>query len=269
MNLPSLTGKGEERPVRPVFGLVISLLAQDELIKELLSPLAAGEGVKLVTTVNVDHVVTLRTNPRFRAAYDHAWRITADGTPVYLYARAVGVPLRERVTGADLFAEMVERWKPARHRLFMLVSSEAVAARMTVAMAQRGYDERTLTIEVPPFGFERDADYSRGLTARIKVKRPTHLIMGVGAPKSEIWAHEHRDQLGDAIVLCVGAAVEFVTGIKLRSPRFMRRIGMEWLWRFGTEPCRLFHRYFIRSFGFVLAIIADQPRYGGLKPGYD
>jgi N-acetylglucosaminyldiphosphoundecaprenol N-acetyl-beta-D-mannosaminyltransferase len=260
---------GKVRPdQRPIFGLDISLLAQDELIEELLSPPSTGSA-KLVATVNVDHVVTLRTNPRFRQAYAYAWRITADGTPVYLYARAVGVPLRQRVTGADLFAELVERWEPGRHSLFMLVPSDAVAARMTLAMEQRGFDRRNLAIEVPPFGFESDAAYNQDLVARIGAMKPTHIIMGVGAPKSEIWAHEHREQLGDAIILCVGAAVEFVTGLKMRSPIFMRRIGMEWFWRFATEPRRLFHRYFIRSFGFVLAMLADRRRDEALGPAHD
>lgn len=241
-----------------VFGLSISPLVQEELVRELLAPPSMTDGARLVVTVNLDHVVTLRTDARFRRAYADAWRITVDGAPVYLYARAVGLPLRERVTGADLFAELVERWEPDRHRLFMLVCDDKAAVRMTQILARRGFDEQSLTIEVPPFGFERDAAYSKALTARIKAMKPTHLIMGVGAPKSEIWAHERLDLLGNPIILCVGAAVEFVTGLKTRSPIMMRRIGMEWLWRFGTEPRRLFHRYFVRSFGFVLAILADR-----------
>lgn len=262
------TGNEARPDPRLIFGLDISLLGQDELVEELLSPPPATGSAKLVATVNVDHVVTLRTNLRFRQAYDHAWRITADGAPVFLYARAVGVPLRERVTGSDLFAELVEQWEPSRHRLFMLVSSDAVAVAMTRVMAKRGYDDQSLRIEVPPFGFESDAGYSDALAARIIAMKPTHIVMGVGAPKSEIWAHEHRYQLGNAIILCVGASVEFVTGLKTRSPIFMRRIGMEWFWRFATEPRRLFHRYFIRSFGFVLAIMADQ-RNGNLEQGHE
>lgn len=247
---------------RRVFGLDISPLGQTELIEELLTPPGPGSGAKLLATVNVDHIATLRVDPRFRSAYAHAWRITADGTPVYLYARAMGVPLRERVTGADLFAELVHRWEPGRHRLFMLVPSLTASERMTALLSRRGFGAQDLTIEVPPFGFENDAEYSRALADRIRAANPTHLVMGVGAPKSEIWAHEHRDQLGDAIILCVGAAIEFVTGLKRRSPLFMRRIGMEWFWRFATEPRRLFHRYFIRSFGFVLAVVADRQKAG-------
>lgn len=246
-------------PSNRIFGLELSLLDREQLIEELLAVPVTADGAKLLATVNVDHVVTLRTDRRFREAYDSAWRITVDGAPVYLYARARGVGLSGRVTGADLFATLIERWVPNHHRLFMLVANEEAASRMRRLLALRGYDERSLQIEVPPFGFENDAAFNEALTARIREHRPTHVVLGLGAPKSEIWAYEQRDNLGDPFVLCVGAAVEFATGLKQRSPLFMRRVGMEWMWRFGTEPRRLFRRYFIRSFGFILAMLADRP----------
>jgi N-acetylglucosaminyldiphosphoundecaprenol N-acetyl-beta-D-mannosaminyltransferase len=244
-------------------------LDRDKLAEELLATPIEPPGAKLVATINVDHVVTLRTDRRFRKAYDSAWRITADGAPVYLYARASGVRVPERVTGSDLFDTLVQKWDPSRHRLYMLVANEEAARRMTQILVQRGYDDQSLTIEVPKFGFEKDEAYNEALTARIRAKRPTHIILGVGAPKSEIWAYDQREQLGDAIILCVGAAIEFTTGLKQRSPKFMRRAGMEWMWRFGTEPRRLFHRYFIRSFGFILAVIADRPSAPKLHGRHD
>ncbi|WP_300972956.1 WecB/TagA/CpsF family glycosyltransferase [Sphingomonas sp. LHG3406-1] len=265
-----MIGRAHQAASTPrIFGLELSLLDREALAEELLATPHEPAGAKLVATINVDHVVTLRTDQRFRDAYDSAWRITADGAPVYLYARASGVRVPERVTGSDLFATLVERWDPKRHRLYMLVANDEAARRMTRILAERGYDEDTLTIDVPKFGFEKDAAYNEELTARIRAKRPTHIILGVGAPKSEIWAYEHRHALGDAVVLCVGAAIEFTTGLKQRSPMFMRRVGMEWMWRFGTEPRRLFHRYFVRSFGFILAVIADRPRAAELQARND
>jgi N-acetylglucosaminyldiphosphoundecaprenol N-acetyl-beta-D-mannosaminyltransferase len=251
---------GDRRdPLTPrIFGLELTLLDRGGLVEELLATPQEPAGAKLVATINVDHVVTLRTNERFRKAYDSAWRITADGAPVYLYARASGVPLPERITGSDLFDTLVFRWNPGRHRLFMLVANAEAARRMTRILVGRGFTEESLTIEVPKFGFEKDKDYNAALTERIRALKPTHIILGVGAPKSEIWAYEHHEQLGDAIVLCVGAAIEFTTGLKQRSPKFLQRVGMEWMWRFGSEPRRLFHRYFIRSFGFILAVVADR-----------
>jgi len=241
-----------------IFGLDISDQSMASIVHEILQPLPSRSGVRLVATVNVDHVVTLRDDERFRQAYANAWRVTIDGAPVFVYAKAAGLNVRERVTGSDLFAKLVENWRPAEHRLYMLVCSEEAASRMRSHMQTRGFADSNLFFEVPPFGFEEDAFYNSALAKRIRERKPTHLVMGVGAPKSEIWAHEHRSELGDVIVLCVGAAIEFVTGLKKRSPIFMQRIGLEWLWRFGTEPRRLFHRYFIRSIGFLFAIAVDR-----------
>jgi N-acetylglucosaminyldiphosphoundecaprenol N-acetyl-beta-D-mannosaminyltransferase len=259
----------DERATPLIFGLELTLLDSEKLVQEILATPQEPAGAKLIATINVDHVVTLRTDEQFRKAYDSAWRITADGAPVYLYARASGVRLPERVTGSDLFDSLVRRWDPAHHRLYMLVANDEAARRMNQILMRRGFTGELLTIEVPKFGFEKDEAYNEALTERIRAKRPTHIILGVGAPKSEKWAYEHREQLGDTIILCVGAAIEFTTGMKQRSPKFLRRVGMEWMWRFGTEPRRLFHRYFIRSLGFVLAVIADRPSAPELRGRHD
>ena len=86
-----------------VFGLQISPLTAAAVAERVLTErLPPGSGPGLLVTANLDHVVTLARNARFRAAYDNAWLVTADGMPVYLYARGRGVDVTERVTGADL-----------------------------------------------------------------------------------------------------------------------------------------------------------------------
>jgi N-acetylglucosaminyldiphosphoundecaprenol N-acetyl-beta-D-mannosaminyltransferase len=207
--------------------------------------------------VNLDHVVNLRTSPLFQQAYAWAWRVTIDGAPVHLYSKLVGVRVPARITGANLFAELVDRWQPDFHKLYFVISSDEAARRMQTLLSERGFEEGSVAFEVPPFGFERDERYSATLAHRIKLFAPSHLIMAVGAPKSEIWAHAQNDELGDLKILSIGAAVEFVVGMKKRSPRWMQRAGLEWFWRFASEPRRLFRRYFIDSFGFLLAIAAD------------
>jgi N-acetylglucosaminyldiphosphoundecaprenol N-acetyl-beta-D-mannosaminyltransferase len=242
---------------RRVFGLSFSLRTQAELAEAIVGDRPQGAGTKVVATANLDHIVTLRSVPAFRRAYENAWQVTADGMPVFLYARACGIPLGERITGSDLFAALVDLWRPDDHRLFFLVSAEETGRKLCALLAERGFDPQTVRVEVPPFGFERDDVYSAELAARIARFGPTHLVMGVGAPKSEIWADDRRDILGEMFVLCVGASIEFVTGDKRRAPPYLRRMGLEWLWRFATEPRRLFKRYFVRSFMFLFAILTD------------
>lgn len=246
------------RARRPLFGALVSPVTEEGLIRELVAPAERGSGARLVVTMNLDHVVKLRLNDRFRRAYQSAWRVTIDGAPVFAYARLVGVQVPERITGADLYERFVDSLDPGMHRLFFVVSSSRVATCTAGLLQAHGFDPKALAFDVPPLGFQDDVEYSNDLAERIQAFSATHLILAVGAPKSEIWASENSKRLGDLYILCIGAAVEFVAGLKRRSPRWMRRAGLEWVWRVASEPRRLARRYFIDSFGFLRAIAADR-----------
>lgn len=249
--------RGRKRTRQRVFGLKFAPLRRRDVVEELLKPVVRGMGVRLFATANLDHVVNLRASRQFREAYGMSWLVTADGMPVYLYARLVGADVPERVAGADVMADILQRWSPSAHRLFFLVSSAAAGARIRELLGRRGFSAEQIAVAVPPFGFERHEEFSAALVDSIRLHRPTHLVLGVGAPKSEIWTLQQRDKLGDLYVLAVGASIEFATGLKRRSPAFIGRAGLEWLWRFLSEPKRLFARYFIRSWGFLPAIVCD------------
>lgn len=91
-----------------VFGLRFSHLTKSSLVAVLLDRRVPPEdGAKLIVTANVDHVVNLTRVTQFRDAYNFAWLIVADGAPIYAYARLRGIPLIERITGADLFLDLV------------------------------------------------------------------------------------------------------------------------------------------------------------------
>jgi N-acetylglucosaminyldiphosphoundecaprenol N-acetyl-beta-D-mannosaminyltransferase len=146
---------------------------------------------------------------------------------------------------------------PANHRVFFIANSERTADGLREWLLNRGFPEDSVGFSVPPFGFEQHSEHSRDLAARIWQHRATHLFVGVGAPKSEIWCHQNRHMLGDCYVLCVGAGLEFFLGLKKRAPAIVRKMGMEWLWRFGQEPRRLFRRYFLESWPFLIAVADD------------
>jgi N-acetylglucosaminyldiphosphoundecaprenol N-acetyl-beta-D-mannosaminyltransferase len=244
---------------REIFGLKLSDWNTDEIVSRLVQePLVEGQGPRPIYTVNLDHVVHLTRRPDLLPIYQNAWIVTADGFPVVLYARSRGIPLPGRVTGADLFSRLMARLSPQRHRCAFLASSADTAARLEAQLVGRGFDRSHLLFVVPPFGFERDESYSAELAARISAFGATHLFMGVGAPKSEIWVHRHRDALGDCYVLSAGAGLDFAAGTRTRAPQAFQAIGMEWFWRFCQEPRRLFRRYFVDSRLFLVAVIRDM-----------
>jgi N-acetylglucosaminyldiphosphoundecaprenol N-acetyl-beta-D-mannosaminyltransferase len=75
------------------------------------------------------------------------------------------------------------------------------------------------------------------------MNRPDILVVGLGAPKQELWLHQHRQRIAAPVALAVGATIDFLAGEKARAPVWMRRVGLEWLHRLGSEPRRLCKRY--------------------------
>ncbi|MGE0697543.1 MAG: WecB/TagA/CpsF family glycosyltransferase [Hyphomicrobiaceae bacterium] len=241
-----------------VFGVAFSEMSLNEIASAVTRDLPPRHGgLQLLLTMNLDHVVTLRRDTSFRSAYSKAAVVTADGFPVYLYARLRGARVPGRVTGSDLFPRIMERLIPGRHRPFLVASHEATRRRLESRLLLQGFARSDFAVVVPPYGFESDVRASSALIAQIQSLKPTHLFFGVGAPKSEIWMDHHRDQLGDAFAFAFGSGLDFYVGTARRAPRVVREAGFEWLWRFGSEPRRLFRRYFIDSWGFVAAIADD------------
>jgi N-acetylglucosaminyldiphosphoundecaprenol N-acetyl-beta-D-mannosaminyltransferase len=243
---------------RRPFGLDFVARSEAEFAVDILgAPIPAGETARLVFTTNLNHVVDLLRSQPFREAYGRAWKITADGAPVVAYARFRGVALPGRLTGSGLFAELMVRLRPGHDRPFFVAANEQAATLCAKRLQARGLDPADIAWIVPPMGFETSDEFAADLAARIRSHGTTHLFLCVGAPKSEIWADQHRLQLGPCYVFCVGAALEFFVGLKSRGPQWVRNMGLEWLWRFSQEPRRLFNRYFVTSWMFLWCVARD------------
>ncbi len=238
-----------------LFGAKISPLTQDQLISTLVETPPSG-GVRLLVTMNLDHVVRLRRDQAFRGAYSRAWAVTIDGAPVFAYARARGLGVPERVTGADLVVELA-RALPTSRRLFFVVSAPATGEKLVEIFRARGFPPEALAFESPDFGFERDEPRSARLLSAIRAHRTTDLVFGLGAPKSEVWIDRHRDGLGDLYAYGFGAGLDFLAGAASRAPRLVRRLGLEWAWRLGQDPARLWRRYLVDSWTILPVIVQD------------
>lgn len=241
---------------RRIFGIDFTPLTAEQIVTAVTSD-EPPDRCRLVVTANLDHVAQLATNARFRAAYDAAWIATVDGTPVHVYGRLRGIAARRRVTGADLMPLILRGLRPGMDRPYFVGATPAVVVRLTLQMMALGFSSADIGSTVPRHGFEQNDDASMALAVDIAEHGATHVFMGIGAPKSEIWAHEHSHLLGAAYVFCFGAGLDYAAGTRRRAPRLLQAIGMEWAWRVVSEPSRLFMRYFVRSWGFLFAVAAD------------
>jgi N-acetylglucosaminyldiphosphoundecaprenol N-acetyl-beta-D-mannosaminyltransferase len=240
------------------FGIEFASLTSSQIVSHITNEhVPIGAGPRMVATANLDHIVNLARDAEFRDAYSRAWMVTADGMPVHFYAQLRGAAGPARVTGSDLIAELLPALSAAEDRIFLLVSDWRTGRRLLALLMSKGFRRPQVRFVVPEFGFEQDQTMSENLTRSICAHRTTHLILGLGSPKSEVWVDRYRARLGDCYVLCVGAGLEFLAGTKRRAPRWMRDVGLEWSWRIAQEPKRLWRRYTIGAWYFARAMRDD------------
>ena len=257
----------ENRTRIRLLGVEIDPLRMSEAVEQILAWTRDRSGTcRYVVTPNVDHVVLLRHHIGLKAAYKHADLILADGTPVVWAARFLKRPLPEKVPGSDLVPALfdaVPAFEP--RRVFLLGAGPGVAERAAANITNRWPAVKIAGCYSPPMGFEKDAEENENILARIGQAAPDILIVGLGAPKQELWVHQNRARIQAAAALCVGATIDFLAGEKPRAPMWMRRSGLEWLHRVWSEPRRLALRYAKGAWVFPQLVARDWWR-GGREP---
>jgi N-acetylglucosaminyldiphosphoundecaprenol N-acetyl-beta-D-mannosaminyltransferase len=216
-----------------------------------------GTSARIYVTPNIQHVAEMRRNSELRRAVREADLVTCDGFPIVSYARLSGCRIPARITGREVVEQlMLHTHLDRRHVLFFLIDSDETATAIHAWARQRGLSDRVFA-EVAPPRFGEDPVACDQLTARIAARQTTILFLGLGAPKSEIFASRFRHQLGNCWVLCIGQAVRVALGLVKRPPRICVALHVEWAWRILLEPRRMWRRYVYSAAGFVAAIVDD------------
>lgn len=228
-----------------MFGVKLDSVRMDEAVSRLFDWVKNGNShCRYVVTPNVDHTVMLQKNEGLRRAYDDADLILADGHPVVWASRLLGKPLPERVPGSELVPKLFSSAKGHRSlRVFLLGAAPGVALQAARKVEARWPAIRVVGTHSPPLGFENDSFENERILQRIEQTHPDVVVVGLGAPKQELWVHKHRGKIKASVALCVGATIDFLAGEKKRAPVWLQRIGMEWLHRMMSEPRRLVGRY--------------------------
>lgn len=236
---------------REIAGIRFCLLDKTQIVQQLMEPVPETEPLRLVVTTNVDHMVTMNRNHEFKAACQQAWLVTADGFPVVRLLKLAGEDCPGRITGADLFPQIMNQLKAEHTSPFFVCSNNATAAFLQHWLQLRGFSQPEMRVVVPPFGFENDQVRTTALVQQIRELNTTHLFFGVGAPKSELWMFRNQQQLAGIYGFGFGAGLDFFAGTAKRAPLWMQKYGLEWLWRLLSNPRRLAKRYLIDSWVFL------------------
>lgn len=198
-----------------------------------------------VVTPNVDHIIQLERGGKIVDAYDHANLIVCDGKPLVWISKWYGTPIKEKISGSDLFPKLCERAAKKGYTMYFLGAAEGVAAKAAEKLCKKFPGLQVVGTFSPAYGFEKDPKQMEEIIKKVRDAHPDILIVGLGAPKQEIFMYENRQKLGVPISLGLGASLDFEAGNIKRAPRWMADSGLEWLFRITQDPKRLAKRYLV------------------------
>ncbi len=213
---------------------------------------AIGKGHQ-IATVNADFVVKSLHDAALQRILQEADLATADGMPLVWSARLLGVPLKERVTGADMVPALAARAAERDYSLYFLGAAPGVAEQAAAILCARYPKLRIVGIHAPS-AQEIQADEGK-IIAACRAAKPDILLVALGNPKQEKWIYRHADALGVPVMMGVGGTFDFIAGVTKRAPTWMQQSGLEWFHRLLQEPRRLWKRYATDLVGFGYFIL--------------
>jgi N-acetylglucosaminyldiphosphoundecaprenol N-acetyl-beta-D-mannosaminyltransferase len=244
-------------------GLDFDLITHGQLIDHVTAAIRQGRGGTIVTP-NIDICRRAGRDPGSRGLVAQASLVVPDGMPLIWAARLAGLPLAERVTGADLIFSLSQAAAANSWRVYLLGGRPGADGRPGAAeLAGRRLAERYPALQVagtysPPAVFDAEADDIAELRRALSAAGPALVFVGLGFPKQEQLIARLRGDLAQAWFVGCGAAIPLAAGEASRAPEWMQRLGLEWLHRLVSEPRRLARRYLVDDVPFAVGLLVTS-----------
>jgi N-acetylglucosaminyldiphosphoundecaprenol N-acetyl-beta-D-mannosaminyltransferase len=245
--------RGESTQI--VNGIRFDLLDREDLGRIVQSFIRCG-GSHVVHFLAVDPTVRAAQDDSYRRVLNDGDLNIADGQPIAWAIRLRGRQT-ERIAGTDGVTLLCENGLRARRSHYLYGGSELVNERLRFQLRRRHAGIRIVGAEAPPWGMPSDRELAES-AARIKASGAELLWIGVGTPNQHYVASRLRDLGAAPVILCVGAAFDFVSGTKKRAPEWLQKLGLEWCHRLLSEPRRLAGRYLVGNPRFLVGVMREH-----------
>jgi N-acetylglucosaminyldiphosphoundecaprenol N-acetyl-beta-D-mannosaminyltransferase len=220
---------------------------------DVVEQLVNGNG-GTVFTPNVDHIVLAEDNERFRDTYSRVSLSIADGMPLIWASRLLREPLPEKISGSDFVPVLLERAAKRGWRVYLLGGAPGVGVLARDKLLAQHPNLQIVGVDAPRFDADDPPETRVPVLDRVRTTRPHIVLVAFGAPKQELWIDFAREALRPAVLMGVGATLDFIAGTMPRAPRWMSASGLEWLFRLVREPRRLWKRYLVRDPRFLVIL---------------
>ncbi len=233
-----------------VLGMRVDMVQIEDVIKILEQWIVNKNFGNYIIISNANDAVISKKDARVREAVNKSSLSVPDGISLIIISRLLGFKLKRRVYGPDLMWNFLRYSEKKGYSHFFYGGSKNTLEKLVFNLKEKIPGLEIMGYYSPPFR-NLDEDEDTKIIDRINDLSPDILWVGLGCPKQQIWMYKHKDRLKVPAMVGVGAAFDFIAGTKLQAPTWMRNNGLEWLFRFATEPKRLWRRYLVNGSLFI------------------
>jgi N-acetylglucosaminyldiphosphoundecaprenol N-acetyl-beta-D-mannosaminyltransferase len=238
-----------------VLGVGVSAITLDRAVATIERWIATRTH-NYVCVTGAHGIIESRRDQQLRDIHNRAGLAVPDGVPLVFMARRLGFRSVSRVYGPDLMRRLTEISAAKGYRQFYYGGGPGLAEKLVHVLQDRYPTLPVAGTMTPPFR-PLTAEEDEADIARINAAKPDIVWVGLSTPKQEYWMASHLCRLDAPVLVGVGAAFDFLAGTKTQAPHWMQQSGLEWLYRLGCEPRRLWRRY-IRVVPMFLTLALAQ-----------
>lgn len=240
-----------------VMGVFIDPLFMEKAVQTIIRWAEAERphgGARYVCVSGVHGIVESQSDATFRNILNGSDLNVPDGMPMVWLGRIAGFDETDRVFGPDLMLRVCEASVGRAIRHFFYGGKDGIAVLLAETLQRKYPGLWVAGVHSPPFRNLTTSE-ARQLVAEINQLAPDILWVGLSTPKQERWMNQFSPFLHAKVMLGVGAAFDYNTGLLLRAPHWVQRSGLEWCFRLFQEPRRLLGRYMRNNPRFLWSIM--------------
>ena len=259
VNMPSARPSTpvEPHPRARIGSVSVDVLTLDQAVREMHRLAQEGNG-GAVYTPNVDHVVRAESDSAFKAAYDNVALSLVDGMPLVWASHWLRTPLPQRVAGSDWLEPLLGLCARQGHSVYFLGGRKGAGAAAKSRLQARYPSLDVVAVGPRTRAIEADPSLLDAVRDDLVKLRPNFAVVALGSPLQELWSAQVRQAVAPTVLLNLGSALDLAAGLIPRSPRWMSETGLEWLYRLGLEPGRLWKRYLLRGPKFFVILLRQR-----------
>ena len=249
---------------RNVLGVLVDAVDYEAATEQVVA--AAHERRPLALTALAVHGVMTGVLDRAHNARLNSFDlVTPDGQPVRWALNLLhSAGLADRVYGPTLTLRVLSRFAADGLPVYLYGSTDETLARLLPALERMFPALKIAGVESSKFRQVRPGEDAE-IAERIRTSGARLVLVGLGCPRQEVFTYAMRPLL-DMPLMAVGAAFDYHAGLLRKPPGWMQRAGLEWLWRLGLEPKRLWHRYVVLNPAYLARLTAQKTRLWKATP---